>query len=313
MAIALETRVVRPQAYCNAPENQATPEQWEAFDRAIETVCRFDEIKEVRTVDPEAWVQRCLPRRRKVLEPALAAIRESPIVKKDSVIQPFVKTECNMPKMHQGLRAPDEAAKPRVISARTPNFTVATAPAFREIGKLLASTCRPFVSEGVPNHRVYASGVSLEELNDWVHAAISDLRARARGRVVVVLMKDASTWDGHNSEKLAKRASSEPSEGQRRDGYWMRYLAFLKWKHHRDKANFVTGLRLIPKNKGRTKDGALRYEFGDGARKSGDGNTSVGNSADNLAIDEVGKEEAKIEEEDCYGAVLGDDSLTIMY
>jgi hypothetical protein len=178
---------------------------------------------------------------------------------------------------------------------------------------MLAEANGPVRPDGGPGHFVYASGLTLEEINAWVHAATRELIAVARGRPIVVFWDDASSWDGHNSEDLAGRGAGRRVEDQWIASYWEEYRGRLHFLTPRDERNFWTAIRFMARNVGKTKDGSIRYKLPDGGRKSGDGCTSCGNTADNMCIHRVGMELYHIPEEETFGIYLGDDCLTFTF
>jgi hypothetical protein len=310
VATALQTRFVIPQNFANLECNQPSEErQALARDCAEELWGQPSRRGQRVKVNVERWLAGCAPRKRDKLTKARQELLTEPLNLNDATINTFVKTECGMKKVVDGVTQPNNMAKPRAISDRSPRYTVAQTPAFQQVGKILNMRAPCFVQDSdIPSNYVYASGKPMAMINDWLNAAIIKLQQDAPGQEIVFLTRDASSWDGHNSTWLTEFSAGD---GKGKPGYWHRVEKYLIWQNPKDRANFLAALDFMPNNKIRACMGKLKAKLPRGGRKSGDGCTSCGNSADNIIMDMVGAIENGCDRSLLYTVVLGDDAETV--
>jgi hypothetical protein len=304
LAQGIQERIIKPQEVCNQDEYvpdaareklawQCVRELWKDPDEVV---------KPVKTC-PDTWVAQCPPAKREKMKKGLATIRERGLKEQDAAINLFTKTENCLKKENHGIVSPDLDNIPRMIADRSAEYTTAQAYAFQSLGKILKLRCPTFNQKEEPSPYVYASGCNVADLNQWMLAAIETLQSRT-DEELVFLMRDASKWDGHNSEWMVNFSAGEK-------GYWHEMTKYLIWDRPIDKRNFIKAVNYMPKNNIRSMQGKLRAKLGDGARKSGDGCTSCGNSTDNIVTDMVGIKEMGVDPALVMTVVLGDDALTI--
>lgn len=214
------------------------------------TVDRVNLIVNLRgswqTIDFKLWYRNLSPNARKGVDDVIKHFR--PLRKKDLSIKAFVKRE-NTPIC--GDKRALATFDPRLISGRSAKYQMETGPATYTITKLVASLWHP------NNNITYSSGLTAEKVGAWYSEALSDFSRP------IIIENDASRFDSSVSVPALK-------------------YEFHVYRRLGMPQSFIRTLRYQYKTWGYTP-GGVSFSV-PGTRKSGDGNTSVGNTILNAAI-----------------------------
>jgi len=280
----------RPQLFPNLPIVGLKLVQWTNLD-LVPLRAQKIHVPVYATVDPTpfpAWVVRFPEGRRTVFE--LARLDKTPLLTSDGAkIKSFVKFEASSKFVEGEGFAP---LVPRNISSREPIYQVRTGPWTHALSKFVAeqwSPDNPPQTKEPCAHIIYTSGLDAGQLGTAYSEAIF------KANNYLVIENDFSRFDGSLcpemiAAELAIYASFEPPD--------------LVWDalQHQLRCDGVS---------------STGFKFrGEGRRKSGDGNTSVGNSILNaMAHVEAIKTAPWFHAVDWANStmfVLGDDNLLVL-
>lgn len=195
----------------------------------------------------DAWLTRFPMVQRAQLIKAKHRIRNGRVNMEDfAEIKAFVKRE------HMVKSGPEclEDIDPRLIQGRTPEYQVATGPWTLAFSKYLAKEWGPDNTSGI----LYSSGLNANQMGAWFDSCIE----RWKDADFEICEDDCSRWDG----------SLVPAAIRYELGFYDTY--------HSPPKRVSQALHCQEKSFGHTPHG-VKFSV-DGTRKSGDGNTSSGNS-----------------------------------
>lgn len=180
-----------------------------------------------------------------------------------------------------------EIKAPRAISEAEPKVVASTGPYIYAISKRIAQVYNN-------SYKIcYCSGMNAFQVGDWLKHALTVLCSKYGIEDPIFVENDFSQFDTSVNEKFC--------------GFEVEIFKKLcEFEQSGPDKTCHEYLKAQVKTKGQTKDGTITYHVL-GTRKSGDNNTSIGNSLINLSMQLFAYKNIKT-----LIIVLGDDSLTIM-
>jgi len=284
----------------------ARPEsQVEAWDEMFSTLNRILPVTEsayvrngrLKRPDFNFWVNRFPPKRRAELQQAKSSLANGE--QWVDLVVAFVKREKQLksyPESTNSQHIGVELFAPRIISGRKPLFQVVTGPITYSMTKQIAWMWNQDVSYGVemaPQERrprttiIYTSGMNAEQLGSCFEFHLARL---SRLGAVMFKEEDQSRFDAHCGPEAVR-------------------LILHPYKTHHAPANAIKPLARLANTKGVTQHG-IKYKIA-ATVKSGDGNTSSGDTTVVGTAKEVQRERANIPPEEIITFNTGDDVLSI--
>jgi len=230
------------------------------------------------------WLSRFPGPTRKKLEQALEAYRDEELLRSDLRNDSFIKREktfiADTHNSKDGTPTGVENADPRLIQGRRPKYQVMTGPWTQLLNKVLAAIFSP---ENVTERSIiHTSGLSAEILGEEFDNNLANGLRK-------IVENDGSRWDAHRTIATI-------------------VFEMAVYKVLGTPRPVLRALRKQKQTKGITRTGV--YYATEATTKSGDGNTSSGNSAVNGAMSE---ELAIAHHADQYQVwAAGDDNLTFL-
>lgn len=133
----------------------------------------------------EMWLTRYPAHERVMLRRAREHIKECGLVRKDALVEAFIKREWKPVHIDKILDVSQKMGDPRVIQGRSANFKVAMGPWMWSFGKQLSSAWHPSGDSIIS----VASGVSAEMVGAWLCATMDELPNP------VIIDSDVPRWD----------------------------------------------------------------------------------------------------------------------
>lgn len=243
------------------------------------------------------WVARFPPKRRQELINAKSQLANG--MRWLDLVKAFVKREKQLKSYPESTNTQHLAVEqfaPRIISGRTPMFQVVTGPITYSMTKQIAWMWNQDVSHGVemepndPRPRtciIYTSGLNAEDLGSSFEFHLSRLSNIGE---IMFKEEDQSRFDAHcGIEAVA--------------------LILLPYKTHNAPPKAIEPLTRLAFTKGVTQHG-IHYSI-EATVKSGDGNTSSGDSTTVGTAKEAQRRKARIPKEHIVTWNTGDDVLSI--
>lgn len=213
----------------------------------------FPQVAELQPTCFNDWLMN-FPEKKQI-ELRVARELKGPIIKNDAQLKCFVKFEAS-PKFIVGLGGAEHI--PRNISPREPLYQVRTGPWTHAVSKYVATTLHQNLMDDSIFAVVYTSGMTADQLGEAFECAL-----RRAGQHVVIVENDFSRFDGSISPELvALELALHASFGCPDEVFQA-----MAWQLRCDG----------------TSGKGVKF-WGVGTRKSGDGNTSVGNSLLNAIV-----------------------------
>lgn len=248
----------------------------------------FGEPHEIQATPFPEWVNRFPIPRRKILSTAHKRYKlngDQPWENFEWKNESFIKREC-LNKWYYDLT---QAFSPRLIQGRTPLYQVATGPWTHAFSSYLK------MQWNAEHFITYSSGMNANQLGTWYTEAIEHVRQFGEP---VAVEDDMGRWDGRYCEEAITTEFT----------IYNKFLNDARIKR-------ALSMQYMTKGTLRFKEQLVRYKVS-ATRKSGDGNTSGGNSLGNglLHLDllkNVGVELDHPSKVPFRIMVLGDDMLLI--
>jgi hypothetical protein len=249
-----EYRAVLNRGLCinAAPNPSQTKAQWQHLTQWVDRQMRTMHKRLPKKIHPipfADWLLRFPESHRAILAKAKADLTPGlDEAKGIHLSKSFVKRENVMKQSQLGV----QDYSPRLIQGRTPSYQVITGPYTLALSKYLAREWSRFSSGGI----LYSSGLTANELGHWFETRMNAWSSNVKQYAIVE--NDCSLWDGTLEVPAIKHE-----------------LRFYR-KYTRPSRVVQQTMDMQVTTKGITPHGVF-YSV-DGKRKSGDGNTSCGNS-----------------------------------
>lgn len=239
-----------------------------------------DKLGDYKIINPDVWLSHFTPAKQRKYGPYLYSEFDESVVGEYTV---HVKVELVV--VYDDIDG--EYKAPRAISEAHAKVVANTGPYIYTLSKRVALVYN--------NHYkfCYCSGLNSLEVGDWLRFAINKIKEKWQVKDLIFIENDFSQFDS----SVHKRWTTWENK-------IIQYLLPLgDSKEHDTFRKYLKGQGVT---KGHSKDRTINYGV-DGTRKSGDNNTSIGNSLINLNMQLFAYKGTKF----CV-IFLGDDSLTLM-
>jgi len=252
---------------------------------------------QIRSPKFAVWVKRFPPKRRGELILAKIGLRNG--VEEIPTVKGFVKREKQLKSYPESVdtEIPGiEKFAPRLISGRTPQFQAVTGPVTYAMTKQMAWVWNHAATIGVDQDHddkrpkttgIYTSGMNAEQLGKSVQFHYERL---SRMGPVAATEEDQRRFDAHCGDEAVE-------------------LIQRPYQRHRARPQQIRALAKLAKTRGVTMHG-IHYRV-DATVKSGDGNTSSGDTCVVLTAKELQRILAEIKEDTIITWNTGDDVLTL--